>query len=541
MIPAGARMISTIQILVLLLVVVAAVAVVAARLKIPPAIPLVLTGVALALVPGLPTVELAPELVLLLVLPPVIYSSAVAMSWREFRFNLRPITLLAVGCVVFTTVATAAAAHWLLGLAWPVGFVLGAIVSPPDAVAPLSVARRLQIPRRILVVLEGEGLANDATALVLYRFAVTAVSIGAFSFGEAVGMFAAVVAGEILWGIGVGWLMLRLRRWVRDPPIELTLAVLTPFLAYWPPQHLGGSGVLATVTAGLYISWNGLRLISAATRLQGIFFWGFLIYLIEGMVFLITGLQARTLMAGIRGYSLSELVLSAAVVGVVVIVTRFVWIYPAVYLPRWLFPSIKRSDPAPPWQWPFVLAFTGVRGIVSLAAALAIPFATAGGQPFPDRDLILFLTFCVILVTLVGQGLTLPYVIRGLGLAHAGRRERHEDAAEEHQARRQAIEAAIERLEELRAERGLTEEVVHPLRARHRARLTHAEHRSDGDDLHRKLTELHDEIELELIAAERQHINDLFRSGKLKDEARRRVERELDLREAHLANQSGEE
>src|SRR6266540_2220788 len=291
-------LISTVQILVLLLAVVAAVAVLAVRLKIPPAILLVITGVALALVPGLPAIELEPELVLLLVLPPVIYASAVAMSWREFRFNLRPITLLAVGCVVFTTVATAAAAHWLLGLAWPVGFVLGAIVSPPDAVAPLSIARRLQLPRRILVVLEGEGLANDATALVLYRFAVTAVSVGAFSFGEAVGMFAAVVAGEILWGIGVGWLMLRLRRWVGEPRIELTLALITPFLAYWPPQHLGGSGVLATVTAGLYISWNGLRLISAATRLQGIFFWDFLIYLIEGIVFLITGLQARTLMAG---------------------------------------------------------------------------------------------------------------------------------------------------------------------------------------------------------------------------------------------------
>src|SRR6202521_2820306 len=228
-------MIPTIQILVLLLVVVAAVAVVARRLKIPPAILLVLTGVVLALVPGLPTVELAPEFVLLLVLPPVIYSSAVAMSWREFCFNLRPISLLAVGCVAFTTVVIAAATHWLLDLAWPVSFVLGAIVSPPDAVAPLSIARRLQLPRRILVVLAGEGLANDATALILYRFAVAAVSAGAFSFTQAAGMFAAIVAGELLWGIGVGWVMLRLRRWVHDPSIEITLSILTPFFAYWPP------------------------------------------------------------------------------------------------------------------------------------------------------------------------------------------------------------------------------------------------------------------------------------------------------------------
>jgi monovalent cation/hydrogen antiporter len=530
-------MISTIQILILLLVVIAGVAVVAAWLRIPDAILLVLTGVVLALVPGLPAVELAPELVLLLVLPPVIYSSAVAMSWREFRFNLRPISLLAVGCVVFTTVATAAAAHWLLGLAWPVGFVLGAIVSPPDAVAPLSIARRMNIPRRILVVLEGEGLANDATALILYRFAVAAVSLGVFSAGRAAEMFAAIVIGEILWGIGVGWAMLRLRRWAGDPRIEITLSILTPFLAYWPPEHLGGSGVLATVTAGLYISWNGLRLISAATRLQGIFFWDFLIYLIEGMVFLITGLQARTLIARIGHYPLSELAISALVVSGVVIVARFVWSYPAVYLPRWLVPRIRRRDPSPPWQWVFALSFTGVRGIVSLAAALAIPFAVADGTPFPGRDLILFLTFSVILVTLVGQGLMLPWVIRALGLANTGRRETHADRVEEYSARQRAIEAAIKRLDQLAAERGFAADAVDPIRARHHDRLRHTRHSSDGDGGHRKLTELDDEIELLLIAAERREINELFRDGKLKDESRRHIERELDLREAQVLNQ----
>src|SRR5215470_15228584 len=422
--PSTGPMTPQIQLVVLLFLVVAAVAVLAARLKTPPAILLVLTGVLLALVPGLPAIELAPELVLLIVLPPIIYSSAFRMSWREFRFNLRPIALLAVGCVVFTTVSVAAAAHWLLNLPWSVGFVLGAIVSPPDAVAPLSIARRLQIPRRILVVLEGEGLANDATALILYRFAVVAVSAGAFSLGEAFGEFAAIVAGEIVWGVATGWLMLRLRRVVGDPRIEILLSILTPFLAYWPPQYLGGSGVLATVTTGLYVSWNGQLLISAATRLQGIFFWDLFIYLIEGMVFLITGLQARTLISRIGHYSLAELASAAAIIGAVVIVARFVWIYPATYLPRWLIPRVRRRDPSPPWQWPFALAFTGVRGIVSLAAALAIPFATASGAPFPDRDLILFVTFAVILVTLVGQGLLMPAVVRWLGLVRAGRHER---------------------------------------------------------------------------------------------------------------------
>jgi Na+/H+ antiporter len=530
-------MIATIQTLVFLLAVIAAVAVVAARAKIPPSILLVLTGVVLALVPGLPTIEIAPEFVLLVMLPPIIYSSAVAMSWREFRFSLRPISLLAVGCVLFTTAATAAATHWLLGLSWPLGFLLGAIISPPDALAPLSIARRLEVPRRLMVILEGEGLANDATALVLYRFAVAAVSAGIFSLPQASGAFALIVVGEILWGIAVGWLMLRLRRWVRDPQIEITLSLLTPFLAYWPPGELGGSGVLATVTAGLYISWNGLRLISAATRLQGIFFWDFLNYLIEGMVFLITGLQARSVIAGIRGYSLAELATSAALVSAVVIVTRFIWMYPATYLPRWLVPAIRRKDPSPPWQWPFALASAGVRGVVSLAAALAIPLVTANGAPFPQRDLILFLTFCVILVTLVGQGLLLPTIIRALGLANAGRRELRNERIEERRARKQAVESAIARFDQLASERNLSDDIVKPLRAAQRARLARIELKGDGADPRDALSDVHDEIELQLIGAERRLINDLFRDGKLKDESRRRIERELDLREARLANQ----
>jgi CPA1 family monovalent cation:H+ antiporter len=267
-------MIASIQVAALLLIVVAAVALAARRIGVPPAILLVIVGVALALVPGLPHVELVPELVLLLVLPPLIYSAGVAMSWREFRFNLRPITLLAVGCVVFTTATVAAVGHGLLGLSWPVAFVLGAIISPPDVVAPLAIARRLGLPRRLLVILEGEGLANDATALILYRFAVVAVSTGSFALGPALGTLAAIFAGEIAYGVAVGWLMLRIRHAARDPLVEITLSLITPYLAFWVPEHLGGSGVLATVAAGLYVSWNGPLLIRSATRLQGVFFWG---------------------------------------------------------------------------------------------------------------------------------------------------------------------------------------------------------------------------------------------------------------------------
>jgi CPA1 family monovalent cation:H+ antiporter len=530
----------TVQLLILLLVVLAAVGVAARRLNTPPAILLVLVGAALALTPGLPAMELAPDVVLLLILPPVIYWSAVAMSWREFRFNLRPIVLLAVGCVIFSALAVAAALHWLLGLPLLIGFVVGAIVSPPDAVAPLSIARRMHLPRRIIVVLEGEGLANDATALILYRFAVVAVSFGTFSLPQAVGTFAMIVVGEIFWGVGVGWAMLHLRKWVKDPSIEITLSLITPFLAYWPPEYLGGSGVLATVTAGLYVSWNGPNLISSATRLQGIFFGGFLMYLIEGMIFLITGLQARTLAASLGGYSAFDLASTAIVVCLVLIAARFIWIYPTVYLPRLLIPALRRADPSPPWQWPFILSFTGVRGIVSLAAALAIPFTVANGAPFPERDLILFVTFTVILVTLVVQGLLLPVVIRLLNLADAGRRERALDHRHEQEARQEAITAALECLDQLVREDKLSDELVRPIRAEHRERLRHIENRTRGDESHRKQTELHEEIEAKLIAAERQRINELYRAGKIIDEARRRIERELDLREAQLANPEAE-
>jgi monovalent cation/hydrogen antiporter len=529
-------MTQTFQTLILLLIVISAVAVLARRLQIPPAILLVVTGVGLALIPGLPTLQLAPDLVLVLVLPPLVYSSAVAMSWKEFRFNLRPIGLLAVGCVLFTATAVAAATHWLLGFPWPVGFVLGAIVSPPDAVAPLAIARRMQIPRRIMIVVEGEGMANDATALVLYRFAIAAVSLGTFSLGEAAGSLAAILAGEIIWGVGVGWLMLRLRRWVRDPKVEIMLSLLTPYAAYWPPEQLGGSGVLATVAAGLYISWNGLRLISAATRLQGVFFWDFLIYLIEGMVFLITGLQARTLISGIASSSISGLVMAAAVVSAVVIATRFLWVFPAAYLPRLLVPAIRRTDPTPPWQWLFAIGFTGIRGVVSLAAALAIPFAKADGSPFPERGMILFLTFCVIFVTLVGEGLTLPVVTRALGLAHAGRRERQEERNEEFRARKRALEASINALDRLTTERQAPESVVRRIRVAQTDRLKLVDHRNDGDARHKKLVDLGDEIEFLLIETERDLVNNLYRDGELKDESRRHIERELDLRDAALSN-----
>ncbi|MBK5960113.1 Na+/H+ antiporter [Rhodoplanes elegans] len=531
-------MTAIIQTFLLLLAVLVAVAVLARRLNVAPSIILVIAGVALAFVPGLPAIELAPEFVLLVVLPPLIYLAGVAMSWREFRFNLRSISLLAFGCVVFTTIAVAAGAHYLIGLPWPVAFVLGAIVSPPDVVAPLAVARRLGLPRRVLVVLEGEGLANDATALILYRFAVAAVSTGVFSFPQAAGTFGAIVVGEVFWGIAVGWISLRLRHWARDPRVEITLSIMTPYLCYWVPEHLGGSGVLATVAAGLYVSWNGPLLISSATRLQGVFFWDLFVYLLEGFIFLITGMQARALIERIQSHSLSEIVAGILVTTAICIVARFVWVFPAVYLPRWLIPSLRARDPSPEWQRPFMIAFVGVRGVVSLAAALALPFALQSGAPFPYRDFIVVVTFGVIVITLVGQGLMMPLVMRWLGLAAVGTAEARVIREQELRARHSAAAAAHARLEAIAGRDGLTidDDVSALLEARNDQRTRVVPRSLDDEDF--ATAKLGARLRLELIEAERVHLHKLEREGEITDESRRRIERELDLEEASIACKS---
>jgi CPA1 family monovalent cation:H+ antiporter len=524
-------MTGTIQIILLLLAVLVVVAVVAKRLNTAPSILLVVAGIALALIPGLPRIELAPELVLLGILPPLIYSAGVAMSWREFRFNLRPIALFAFGCVLFSSAAVALVAYYVLSIPLAAGFVLGAIVAPTDVVAPLAIARRLGLPRRLIVVLEGEGLVNDATALILYRFAVAAVGSGVFSFGEAIGTFALIAVGEIAYGIAVGWLSLRLRRWAHDPRVEITLSLLTPYAAFLVPQHLGGSGVLAAVAAGLYVSWNGPLLIPAATRLQGIFFWDLVVYLLEGFVFLITGIELRVLLERADAVFLRDLGVAIPLIVAVLVVARFVWTFPAAYVPRWLSPALARRDPVPPWQWLFILAFVGVRGIVSLAAALAIPLTTVAGAPFPRRDLILFITFGVIVVTVVAEGLVLPAMVRWLDLPHDAEDERRREQDAEITARLEALQVAQGRLDNLAADGETDADVVALLRARHDHRLEQAPRSADGHETFAAAAELR----AHLIAAEREYIYGLLQQGKITDEARRRIERELDLEEEALA------
>jgi len=504
----------------------------ARRLRVPQSILLVLVGAVLAFVPHVPAVELDPHLLLVLLLPPLLYYSGVGMSWRGFKRNLIPIMLMAVGCVLCTATAVAAATHWLLHLPWNVGFVLGAVVSPPDAVAPMAIARRLSVPRRLLTILEGEGLVNDATALILFSFAVEAVTTGRFSLGHAAVDFCVIVVGEIGWGLAIGSAALHLRALARDTEVEMILALLTPFAAFWPPHFVGGSGVLAAVTAGLYTSWNGPRLISSATRLQGFFVWGLVVYIVEGVVFFLTGLQARVVMMGPVAGEWPRSVRAAVLTVVIVVLIRFVWVFAVAAVG----PRSKR----PRWQETFLIGFTGIRGVVCLVAALSIPHLI-DEQRFPERDLILFVTFCVILTSLLGQGAALPKVIRFLRIDRLGAREAEAAKREEVAARIVAIEAAMKRLDELEGAgqlRGFAAELrrLHEDRRLYFAQAAHAVTGGAESDTSPTAPFQPDSINvrLRLIEAERASIAAQFAAGRLSDEARRRIERELDLEDARV-------
>ena len=513
----------------------------ARRWHVPHAVLLVLLGLALSFLPWMPRLELDPALVLTLFLPPLLYRAGVNMSWRGFRANLQPILLLAVGAVIFTAACVAALTHYLFGLPWAVGFVLGAVVSPPDAVAPVAIARRFAIPGRILTILEGEGLVNDATALILFSFAIAAVTQGkAFSLGEASMTFGAIVSGEIVWGLFIGWGVLTLRRWAAEPRVETVFALLTPFAAFWVPESLGGSGVLAAVVAGLFVSWNGPRFISPTTRLQGFFVWDLSTYLIEGVIFLLTGLQARVVAETLDMGQWAQLAFEAGMVCAAVIVVRFVWVFAATYLPRLLWPPMARRNPPPPWRWVFLIGFTGIRGVVSLAAALSIPLF-AGDAPFPQRGLLLMVTFAVILVTLVGQGLTLPLVIDAVCLTAEGQREADEAKKKEISARLASIDVALARLDSL-AGAVSAPETVAALRRRHADRRTYFVAACQGlIDAQGDAFNAATRLQLDFLEAERTAIADIYARGEIDDEARRRIERELDLEDARLrhAGESG--
>ncbi|HVK16145.1 MAG TPA: Na+/H+ antiporter [Fimbriiglobus sp.] len=410
------------EVVVILLAVAVGLGVLAGWLRVPYPIPLVVGGLLLSLQPWAPRFSMPPDVVFLAFLPPLLYAAAFDTEWRLFRRQLRPISMLAVGLVLFTTALVAWAAHDWVGLGWGPAFVLGAIVSPPDAVAATAVTQRMRVPRVVSTILEGESLVNDASALVAYRVAVGAVLGGAFELWEAGWQFLLVGTGGIAIGIIGAVLVIRLHRWLErtklgDSKLQIAVTLLTPYAVYLPAEYLHFSGVLASVTAGLWVGTRCEQVFGRElyTDLRAV--WETITFLLNSLIFIVIGFELQTILNNLDDdHSPMDLLRYAAVISAVVILARLVWVIPGAYVPRWVERRLTgRGDPYPPWQLVTVVGWTGMRGVVSLAAALAIP-VMAGGQPFPGRDLIQFLTFWVIFATLVGQGLTLPLLIRALGL-----------------------------------------------------------------------------------------------------------------------------
>jgi Na+/H+ antiporter len=525
-------MMDKVELVLGLLAAVATLALLSRKLPVPFPIVLVVGGLLLSLIPGLPPVRVTPELVFLIFLPPILYPAALFTSWRDFHANLRPILLLAIGLVLFTVLLVGFIAHRLIpDLPLAAGFVLGAIVSPPDAIAAIAIAERLHIPRRIVTVLEGESLVNDATALVAYRLAIAAVATNSIALGPITGRFLVVSLGGILLGLLIGMLTTWVQKRIDDPPIEICLSLLTPFAAYLPAERLGLSGVLAVVTAGLYHGWRIPEITSSSTRLQAGPVWEMIEFLLNGFIFILIGLQLPEVISTLSGYSTLQLAWYGVAVSAAVILIRIVWVFPATYLPRLLSESLRQRDPYPAWQHVAIVAWTGMRGMVSLAAALAIPLVARNGVPFPGRDLIIFLTFTVILATLVLQGLTLPPLIRWLGVEDDGASDN-----EERIARLKANEAALARLDELVKSETGNAGVAQHLRIEYEDRIRQLETAEPGKGTtHRGLFSLnYDRLAHEALRVERATIIRLRNERVINDETLRRIQHDIDLAEARL-------
>jgi CPA1 family monovalent cation:H+ antiporter len=515
------------------LIAVAAFLVLAQRSALPYPIILVVGGGLLGFLPGAPDAALDPDLVLIIFLPPLLYSAAFFSSLRDLRDNLRPISMLAIGLVVTTTLVVGVVAHTAIDeLSWAAAFPLGAVLSPTDPVAASAIAGRLGAPRRFVTIIEGESLVNDATALIAYRFGVAAVLTGSFSAVEAIGTFAVNAVAGVAIGIAVGALIAPLRRSLDDPPTEITISLLTPYFAYLPAEALGVSAVLSAVTAGIWLGWRSPQLITPATRIQAFAFWEILVFILNAALFVLVGLELPHVVEAARESTPDGRLLGyGLLIAGTVIVVRFLWVVPSTFLARLISRRVRDAGPVDVGQT-LLVAFTGMRGAVSLAAALAIPETTDAGLPFPGRDLIIYLVYVTILVTVVGQGLTLGPLIRALNAEDDPEARR----LRESKARLRAADAALHRIEELMDEDWVRRETAQRMRAAYEYRIrrfrAHFDDEDDGDMERGSLA--YQRLRREVLNAERAEIIRLRNQGFINDEEMRRIERDLDLEDARL-------
>jgi monovalent cation/hydrogen antiporter len=519
-------MIEKIHTVLILLGIISVLAVVAERVKFPFPILLVVAGLLIALLPRLPEVRLDPEVVFLIFLPPLLFSAAWNFPWEDFRSNFLPILALAIGLVFATIVCVAYAAHWLIpGLALAPAFVLGAIVSPPDAVAATTVMRNLRIPKRLSAVLEGESLVNDASGLVAYQFAVAAVVTGSFSIADAAADFVWMSVGGSLFGLLVGMGAAYLHRHLRDPSVVVTLTLLTPYISYLPAERLGFSGVLAVVTTGLYIGHRSWEALGPESRLQRESIWKLLDYLLNGLVFILIGLQIPTIVREMR-MPVGQMIFVGAAISLVVIAVRFLWIFPMVFFEKYF---LQRNVPIGNLV---VASWAGMRGVVSMAAALALPLVTLTGEAFPHRHIILFLTFCVIFVTLVVQGLTLPWIARKLKVE-----EPNWDFQSESKARVSLLQELIKEVDDLIKNEPIPEyrESLERWKMHYQDRLRTLKDRlALPKAINRYAASRDGDLLPKLMDHARHRLARMRRTGEISEEVRRRIEHDLDVEEQRL-------
>ncbi|MES1262640.1 MAG: Na+/H+ antiporter, partial [Acidobacteriota bacterium] len=510
---------------------------IARKLGTPYPIVMVIGGLLLSFVPGIPEIVLDPDLIFLVVLPPLLYSSAWTTSWRDFRYNLASILLLAFGLVGFTVIGIALAAPQLLaGFDWRLGLVLGAVVAPTDAIAATAIARRVGLPGKIVDILEGESLINDATGLLALEFATAlVVSHHAPTLASSVLKLVWLILGGVGLGLLVGWIVERAEQWIDDGPIEITLSILVPYAAYLAADAAQASGVLAVVACGLFLARRSAGFFSPSVRLQLWSVWQTLTFVLNGVVFVLIGLQLPAIRGSIQGIGVPTLLLDGLLLSALLILLRLAWVFPGAALAHILRTRLAHQhDKRPGTREVFVIGWTGMRGVVSLAAALALPATLANGAAFPHRSSIVFLTFCVILVTLVLQGLTLPPVIRGLGLAKASGPN-----CEEQEARRIVTEAAVAHLDAAKQrDKKEAAGIYDHLRQHYRDRLASLQP-GKGNQKQVAHHDLYADLSIETLRVERETAIRLRDEGRINDEVLRRIERELDLTESRLA--SGDE
>ena len=500
------------------------------RLKIPYPIALVIGGLCISLIPGLPTIRINPELVFLVFLPPLLFAAAWFTSWYDFKANLRPLFLLAVGLVLFTTIITGLVVHALIpGIPLAIAFAFGAIVSPPDAVAATAIAEQMHLPRRIVTILEGESLVNDATGLVALRFALAAAISGSFSLSIAAAQFVWVATGGLLFGLLVGVLADKLVRFLKEDSLVITVSLLVPYAAYLPAERLHLSGVLAAVAAGIYAGWKSPESLSGSVRLGGSAVWGLLVFVVNCALFILIGLELPEVFGSLKEYSTAQLIAYGAIASGVVMIVRPIWVFPATWLPRLLSQRLRARDPIPPWQAVAIISWSGMRGVVSLAAALALPLNLGGDRTFPARNLVIFLTFCVILSTLVFQGLSLPFLIRWLGISE--RRGEHL----EREARYKIAEAALNFLQHAAEAPRANEAAIQYLTNIYRQRVFHfkdelAETLGWSPDHERWIVTR--QLWLQTLGAQRKELVRLNREHQIDEQLMRQIQQEIDIEEA---------